>query len=155
MSAAASGAPLLSVSSLMSRHQLRLFVPSLLQQCGQRYTRYSGLGCMELAALLVQEHLWIVIPTEMKSCTPCSVFPSTTMSVCTSWPLLPCKLLLCQGLAAAGCSDLSAPLECQMQMMDREGMVEFRLQTPHPWSSLVKCVVCNTPNIAPCHVVYM
>ena len=51
MSAAASGAPLLSVSSQMSRHQLRLFVPSLLQQCGHRHsqilTRYSGLSCME------------------------------------------------------------------------------------------------------------
>ena len=68
MSAAASGALLLSVSSLMSRHQLRLFVPSLLQQCGQRYTRYSGLGCMELAALLVQEAGTPLDsnPTEMK-----------------------------------------------------------------------------------------
>ena len=134
MSAAASGAPLLSVSSQMSRHQLRVFVPSLLQQCGHRHSQIYLLNTLVWAAWRSIEHcLLIIIPTKLKSCSPLFCIPQHQYvclyllapphhAGCCSTPPALC-------LAAEGCSDFSAPLECQMQMMDRarEEMADFRL----------------------------
>ena len=108
MSAAASGAPLLSVSSQMSRHQLRVFVPSLLQQCGHRHsqilTRYSGLGCME-------EHWALLIDNNSNKAeelpSPVLFSPAPVCLFVPPGPSSRASCCLC--LAASGCSDFSAP----------------------------------------------
>ena len=107
MSAAASGAPLLSVSSQMSRHQLRLFVPSLLQQCGHRHsqilTRYSGLGCMEEHwALLIDNNsnkAEELQPPVLYSLAPVYLFVPPG-------PSSPCRLLQHSSCAVSGCRRL-------------------------------------------------